>query len=66
MNHYLVPQGQHTWDVGDVCRAWDYAQYGDGIMGRFLSSGGTDIYYLSHPTTHSSCLVDTTCDVFGQ
>jgi hypothetical protein len=66
MNHYLVPQGQHTWDVGDVCRAWDYAQYGDAIMGRFLTSGGTDIYYLSHPTTHATCLVDTTCDVFGQ
>jgi hypothetical protein len=71
VNHYIKPEGNHTWDIGDVCRAWDQASYGDALIAHFFASGGTDIYYLSHPQTHSSCLVgtpgnpfDPRCDVF--
>ena len=60
VSHYLVPQGQHTWDVGDTCRKWDYATYGNGLMARFFATEGRDVYYLSHPRTHG-CLVDGSC-----
>jgi hypothetical protein len=60
-NHYLVPKGQHTWDVGDVCRAWDFATYGNALTARFFATDGRDVYYLSHPKTHG-CLVDGSCD----
>jgi hypothetical protein len=63
LNHYLVPQGQHTWDVGDACKLWDFASYGNAVTARFFASQGTDVYYLSHPKTHG-CLVDGTCDFF--
>ena len=60
-NHYLVPKGQHTWDVGDVCRAWDFATYGNALTARFFATEGRDVYYLSHPKTHE-CLESGTCD----
>ncbi|HEY8075365.1 MAG TPA: hypothetical protein VIF62_14675, partial [Labilithrix sp.] len=60
-DHYLVPQGQHTWDVGDACKKWDFATYGNAATARFFDSQGKDVYYLSHPKTHG-CLVDGTCD----
>ena len=61
LNHYLVPEGQHTWDVGDSCKKWDFATYGNALTAAFFASEGRDIYYLSHPKTHG-CLVDGTCD----
>ena len=61
LNHYLVPEGRHTWDVGDACLAWDFATYGNALTARFFASDGRDIYYLSHPKTHG-CLVDGSCD----
>jgi hypothetical protein len=61
LNHYLVPEGKHTWDVGDVCKAWDFATYGNALTARFFATEGRDIYYLSHPKTHG-CLVDGSCD----
>ncbi|CAN5912430.1 hypothetical protein BH11MYX4_BH11MYX4_13820 [soil metagenome] len=61
LNHYLVPEGKHTWDVGDVCLAWDPATYGNALTAKFFASDGHDIYYLSHPKTHG-CLVDGSCD----
>ncbi len=60
---YIDPKGKHTWDVGDVCRAWDHATYGNGLMARFLATQGKDVYYLSHPRTHG-CLATGTCDFF--
>jgi hypothetical protein len=63
LNHYLVPEGQHTWDVGDSCKKWDFATYGNALTAAFFASDGRDIYYLSHPKTHG-CLVDGTCDFF--
>jgi hypothetical protein len=61
INMYVKPQGNHTWDTGDVCRAWDFATYGNGMIARFLQSNGTDLYYLSHPSTHE-CLENLSCD----
>lgn len=61
LNHYLTPKGQHTWDVGDACRAWDFATYGNALTARFFATEGRDVYYLSHPKTHG-CLVDGSCD----
>ncbi|MBX3187365.1 MAG: hypothetical protein KF819_10140 [Labilithrix sp.] len=61
LNHYLTPQGQHTWDVGDSCRKWDFATYGNALTARFFATEGRDIYYLSHPRTHG-CLATGTCD----
>jgi hypothetical protein len=61
LNHYLVPEGKHTWDVGDACKQWDFATYGNALTARFFASEGRDIYYLSHPKTHG-CLVDGSCD----
>ena len=61
LNHYLVPKGQHTWDVGDACKKWDFATYGNALTARFFATEGRDLYYLSHPKTHG-CLVDGSCD----
>lgn len=60
LNMYVKPQGNHTWDSGDACRAFDFATYGNGMIARFFASGGNDLYYLSHPTTHE-CLVNLSC-----
>ncbi len=60
LNMYIKPQGQHTWDSGDQCRAFDFATYGNGMIARFFASNGKDLYYLSHPSTHE-CLVDLSC-----
>ena len=32
------PTGQHAWDVGDVCRAWDFATYGNALIARFFAT----------------------------
>ncbi|MDB4933967.1 MAG: hypothetical protein JWP87_939 [Labilithrix sp.] len=61
LNHYLVPKGQHTWDVGDACKAWDFATYGNALTARFFATEGRDVYYLSHPKTHG-CLAIGSCD----
>lgn len=58
---YVSPKGSHTWNVGDVCRAWDHATYGNALMARFFATQGKDVYYLSHPRTHG-CLATGTCD----
>ncbi|MEO8875408.1 MAG: hypothetical protein ABI461_07470, partial [Polyangiaceae bacterium] len=63
LNMYIGPTGNHTWDTGDQCRAFDYATYGNGMIARFFATGGKDLYYLSHPTTHT-CLVDVSCPLF--
>jgi hypothetical protein len=35
--------------------------YYDQLAGRFFATNGTDVYFLSHPTTHT-CLMDQSCD----
>jgi hypothetical protein len=63
LDHYLTPKGSHTWSQGDLCKQWDYATYGNALIARFFASEGKDVYYLSHPKTHT-CLADGTCDFF--
>lgn len=60
-NAYLVPEGKHTWDVGDTCRKWDFATYGNALTARFFATEGRDLYYLSHPRTHG-CLATGSCE----
>jgi hypothetical protein len=60
MDAYISPLGEHVWTVSDPCKAWDDAVYYDHVLGRFLASSGSDLYYLSHPTTHG-CLEDQSC-----
>ncbi len=61
MDAYVNPLGQHVWTTSDPCKAWDDAVYYDHALARFLASSGTDLYYLSHPTTHA-CLATQSCD----
>jgi hypothetical protein len=63
LNMYLELGGKHTWDAGDVCKAWDYATYGNNLFSRFFATEGKDIYYLSHPSSHQ-CLEDSSCPFF--
>ncbi len=63
MNIYIKPPGQHTWDVVDACKIWDDAEYGGNVTAHFFATGGTDIYYLSHPSTHE-CLETLDCPFF--
>jgi hypothetical protein len=60
---YLAPLGQHDWSVGDPCQAFDGTTYMDNLLAHFFASGGVDIYYLSHPSSHA-CLSNTSCPFF--
>jgi hypothetical protein len=57
---YMQPTGQHSYDAGNPCAAFDTSSYMQNTVARFLATGGTDLYYLSHPTTHG-CMADRTC-----
>ncbi len=59
-NVYFQLTGQHSFDAGDPCQAFDTATYLNGTLARFFSSSGTDVYYLSHPASHR-CLATQTC-----
>ena len=63
-NVYIRTYGKHTWDVPDSCKIWDDATYGAGMSARFMSTGGRDLYYLSHPSTFA-CLSNNTCPFLG-
>jgi hypothetical protein len=63
LNMYIKPEGQHVWDAGDVCKAWDFATYGNNLFARFMATEGKDLYYLSHPSSHQ-CLEDSSCPFF--
>jgi hypothetical protein len=60
MDAYVNPLGQHVWTTSDPCKAWDDAVYYDHALAHFLVSGGTDLYYLSHPATHG-CMANQSC-----
>ncbi|HEY1956569.1 MAG TPA: hypothetical protein VGH28_13185 [Polyangiaceae bacterium] len=64
INVYIKPGGQHTWDVVDACKIWDDSEYGGNLHAHFFRSGGTDPYYLSHPSSHE-CLENLTCPFFA-
>jgi hypothetical protein len=62
---YLQPLGQHDWSVGDPCNTFDATTYMDNLLAHFFASGGQDLYYLSHPSSHT-CLQNTSCSFFPQ
>ena len=61
---YGEPKGYHVWANGDPCRAFDHANHATGLLVRYLASGTTDLYMLSHPKTHG-CLADLSCPFFS-
>ena len=58
---YVAPEGSHTWLPPDSCERFDDATWGNLLNGRFLATGGHDVYYVTHPATHR-CLADRSCD----
>ncbi len=60
MDAYVAPLGEHVWINENPCKNWDEAVYYDHVTGRFFGSGGTDLYFLSHPATHQ-CMADQSC-----
>jgi hypothetical protein len=60
VNAYINPLGQHVFFINDPCRAFDDVTYFDTMMARYLASGGTDYYAVSHPQTHK-CMATQSC-----
>jgi hypothetical protein len=60
LNAYVLPGGQHVFVNGDPCKAFDDVAYHDNLLVRFLATRGTDLYALSHPSTHR-CLEREQC-----
>lgn len=60
---YIRPLGQHDWAVGEPCEAFNSMTYMDNLVAHWFASGGTDLYYLTHPKTHA-CLRDASCPFF--
>jgi len=52
---YIEPRGVHGFDNNDPCQNWQSGAYMINLIGRFFRSGGADVYYLSHPSSHE-CL----------
>lgn len=52
LDAYIVPGGVHTFTNGNPCEAFDAGTYLTNLVARFFMSDGSDLYYLSHPTTH--------------
>jgi hypothetical protein len=51
----IEPLGVHGFNNNDPCEAWQSGAYMINLIGRFFSTSGADVYYLSHPATHE-CL----------
>lgn len=57
LDAYTVPEGEHTFVNGNPCHRFDHGTYLTNLVARFFVSNGTDIHYLSHPSSHL-CLED--------
>ncbi|MBK6519211.1 MAG: hypothetical protein IPG04_35005 [Polyangiaceae bacterium] len=57
LDAYVVPEGTHTFVNGNPCEAFDAGTYLTNAVARFFQSDGTDVYYLSNPTSHH-CLAE--------
>jgi hypothetical protein len=49
---YVTPTGAHGFAQPDPCKLWDDGSYLINTIAHFFRSGGSDLYYLSHPATH--------------
>lgn len=63
LDAYIQPGGQHVFVNGDPCKAFDDVVYHENLLVRFLATRGTDLYVLSHPTTHR-CLEREQCPIY--
>ncbi len=61
LNAYIRPEGVHGFGLPDPGLPWDPGVYLMNLIGRFFSSGGTDLPYRSIPATHQ-CLARGDCD----
>jgi hypothetical protein len=61
LDAYIVPQGVHTFVNGEPCQSFDSGTYLTNLTARFFMTNGTDLYYLSHPTTHHCLEAAATC-----
>jgi hypothetical protein len=60
LNAYIAPLGDHDWANGNPCLAWDGSTYMDDLLVHYFASAGTDLYYLTHASSHE-CLATQTC-----
>jgi len=49
---YTKPLGEHGFYVVNPCKNFEMERYLINLIARFFATGGTDLYYLSHPATH--------------
>jgi hypothetical protein len=54
---YIVPEGVHGFDPPNPCKKWDDGMYLANTIAWFFHTGGRDLYYLSHPTSHECAAV---------
>lgn len=59
LDAYTVPEGEHTFVNGNPCQGFDHGTYLTNLVARFFQSDGTDLYYLSHPSTHHCLATET-------
>jgi hypothetical protein len=64
LDAYIEPGGQHVFVNGNPCRAFDEVVYYDHLLVRFLATQGKDVFFLSHPASHT-CLEKEACPFFG-
>ena len=67
INHYVIPNGVHGFDkvVYDDRDTWNPVQYLINLVARYGSTSGQDLYYYTHPQTHT-CLEDSSCPFFEE
>ena len=56
----MNPEGQHVFSVSDPCKQWDDVTFYSGLLSRFLSTQGNDVYTMTHPQTYR-CLATQSC-----
>ena len=61
LDAYIVPGGVHTFVNGEPCQSFDAGTYLTNLTARFFMTGGADLYYLSHPSSHRCLQNVTTC-----
>lgn len=54
---FIVPEGIHGFDPPDPCKKWDTGMYLVNMVGRFFSTGATDVPYITNPSGHQCAAV---------
>ncbi len=52
LSAYVEPKGDHGFFVNNPCDNFQTHRYLINLIGRFFATSGSDLYYLSHPTSH--------------